>query len=178
MSEDNIRRRGQGDRPPQEPVRDNRPLPGEQDRDRSVETLLDRLESSLIDAKGVPFSEKCMVDREEMLFFVRMIREGLPEELDRARWILQQNRQLINQARREADTIMRDAEVQMARMIDEHEITQQAKNGAAVMIDDATRQSNEIRAGAIQYTKEMLTNLENHLTDILVNITRNKKELE
>ena len=69
---------------PQEPVRDNRPLPGEQDRDRSVETLLDRLESSLIDAKGVPFSEKCMVDREEMLFFVRMIREGLPEELDRA----------------------------------------------------------------------------------------------
>ncbi|NLZ66909.1 MAG: hypothetical protein GX910_04575, partial [Clostridiaceae bacterium] len=80
MSDDQIRRRGSGNRPPQELMQDSRPLPGEQERDRSVETLLDRLESSLIDAKSVPFSEKCMVDREEMLFFVRMIREGLPEE--------------------------------------------------------------------------------------------------
>jgi vacuolar-type H+-ATPase subunit H len=92
--------------------------------------------------------------------------------------VLQQNRQLINQARREAETIMRDAEVQMARMIDEHEVTQQAINNASVMIEKANRQSSEIRNGAISYTREMLTNLENHLTDILVNITRNKKELE
>jgi hypothetical protein len=46
------------------------------------------------------------------------------------------------------------------------------------MIEKANRQSSEIRNGAISYTREMLTNLENHLTDILVNITRNKKELE
>lgn len=146
--------------------------------DRSAATLLDRLEAELLDAKSVPFSDKCMVEREEMLFLVRMIRESLPEELERARWVLQQNRQLINQARREAETIMRDAEVQMARMIDEHEVTQQAINNASVMIEKANRQSSEIRNGAISYTREMLTNLENHLTDILVNITRNKKELE
>ncbi|HNZ63540.1 MAG TPA: hypothetical protein PKH23_04345 [Bacillota bacterium] len=146
--------------------------------DRNVATLLDRLEAEMLDAKSVPFSNKCMVEREEMLFLVRMIREGLPEELERARWVLQQNRQLINQARREADTIMRDAEVQMARMIDEHEVTQQAVNSASVMIEKANRQSSEIRSGAISYAREMLTNLENHLTDILVNISRNKKELE
>ncbi len=145
--------------------------------DRSVETLLDRLEAELMDAKNLPFSDKCVVEREEMLFLVRMIREGLPEEFERAKWVLQQNRQLISQARREADTIMRDAEAQMARMIDEHEVTQQALNNASVMIDDATRQGSEIRAAAIDYAHEMMTNLENHLTDILVNITRNKKSL-
>ncbi|HZK29501.1 MAG TPA: hypothetical protein VFD19_04720 [Clostridia bacterium] len=145
--------------------------------DRSVATLIDRLETELLDAKSLPFSDKCMVEREEMLFLVRMIREGLPEELERAKWVLQQNRQLINQARREADTIMRDAEVQMARMIDEHEVTQQAINSASALIDEATRQSSEIRTSSIQYTHEVLTNLEDHLTDILVNITRNKKNL-
>jgi hemerythrin-like domain-containing protein len=145
--------------------------------DRSVETLIDRLEAELMDAKSVPFSDKCVVEREEMLFLVRMIREGLPEEFERAKWVLQQNRQLISQARREADTIMRDAEAQMARMIDEHEITQQALNNASVMIDDATRQGAEIRTAAIEYAHQMMTNLENHLTDILVNITRNKKSL-
>lgn len=145
--------------------------------DRSTATLLERLETDLMEAKSLPFSDKCVVEREEMLFLVRMIREGLPEELDRAKWVLQQNRQLINQARREADTIMRDAEAQMARMIDEHEVTQQAMNNASALIEEATRQGADIRAAAIRYAHEMMTNLENHLTDILVNITRNKKSL-
>lgn len=151
--------------------------PARQRDDRNAATLLERLEVELIDARSLPFSDKCLVEREEMLFLVRMIREGLPEELERAKWVLQQNRQLINQARREADTIMRDAEAQMARMIDEHEVTQQALNNASVMIEDASRQGAEIRAAAIDYAREMMTNLENHLTDILVNITRNKKSL-
>lgn len=164
--------RRMGDRDREETRRPPRPRD-----DRSVATLLDRLETDLLEAKSVPFSDKCMVEREEVLFLVRMIREGLPEELDRAKWVLQQNRQLINQARREADTIMRDAEAQMARMIDEHEVTQQAMNNASALIDEATRQGADIRAAAIQYAHEMMTNLENHLTDILVNITRNKKSL-
>ena len=169
MNEDYQERRQAEAQGPQRPDR--------QRDDRNAATLLERLEVELIDAKSLPFSDKCLVEREEMLFLVRMIREGLPEELERAKWVLQQNRQLINQARREADTIMRDAEVQMARMIDEHEVTQQALNNASVMIEDASRQGAEIRAAAIDYAHEMMTNLENHLTDILVNITRNKKSL-
>ena len=164
--------RRMGDRDREETRRSPRPRD-----DRNVATLLDRLETDLLEAKSVPFSDKCMVEREEVLFLVRMIREGLPEELDRAKWVLQQNRQLINQARREADTIMRDAEAQMARMIDEHEVTQQAMNNASALIDEATRQGADIRAAAIKYAHEMMTNLENHLTDILVNITRYKKSL-
>lgn len=151
--------------------------PGRPRDDRNAAALLDRLEAELLEAKGLPFSDKCMVEREEMLFLVRMIREGLPEELERAKWVLSQNRQLINQARREADTIMRDAEAQMARMVDEHEVTQQALNKASVMIEEAGRQAHEIRAAAIDYAHEMMSNLEDHLTDILVNITRNKKSL-
>ena len=72
---------------------------------------------------------------------------------------------------------MRDAEAQMARMEDQNKITQHAMNNASVLIEDATRQSQEIHQGALQYAHEMMTNLENHLTDILVNITRNKKNL-
>lgn len=169
MNEDYQERRAPEGQAPQRPAR--------QRDDRNAATLLERLEVELIDARSLPFSDKCLVEREEMLFLVRMIREGLPEELERAKWVLQQNRQLINQARREADTIMRDAEAQMARMIDEHEVTQQALNNASVMIEDASRQGAEIRAAAIDYAHEMMTNLENHLTDILVNITRNKKSL-
>ncbi len=170
MSDQQNRRTNERDR------LEGRPAPRQRD-DRSVETLLNRLEAEVMEARNVPFSDKCMIEREEILFLVRMIREGLPEELERAKWVLQQNRQLINQARREADAIMRDAEVQMARMIDEHEVTQQAMNNASALIEEANSQSAEIRGAAIRYARDMMTNLENHLTDILVNITRNKKSL-
>ena len=121
------RNTGNGGNRPGEPRRRPQRIPvdprGETRQDRSVEVLLERLENTVEEARSVPFSSKCMMDREELLYMVRMIRESLPEELERARWVLQQNHQLINEARREAEAVIRDAEVQMAAMIDEHEVT-------------------------------------------------------
>lgn len=147
-------------------------------QDRSVEVLLERLERTVEDARSVPLGTKCMMDREEVLYLVRMIRESLPEELERARWVLQQNHQLINEARREAEAVIRDAEVQMAAMIDEHEVTQQAQQAASLMIDEASQHSESIRNNALTYTRDILENLEEHLTNMLVNIKENQKALE
>ncbi|MDI9460680.1 MAG: hypothetical protein ACOX3P_04335 [Saccharofermentanales bacterium] len=161
----------------QEEVRPRRtagPRTGEQ----SIDNLLDRMEATLSHAKMMPLSDKCLVEKEEMLFLVRMVREGLPDELRQARWLLDQNRQLIAEARKEADSIMRDAQAQMARMIDEHEITIKAREEATDLIEDATRQSTDIRNSAIKYTHDILTDLEDQLAEILTFVTRNKKELE
>jgi vacuolar-type H+-ATPase subunit H len=136
------------------------------------------MEATLSHAKMMPLSDKCLVEKEEMLFLVRMVREGLPDELRQARWLLDQNRQLIAEARKEADSIMRDAQAQMARMIDEHEITIKAREEATDLIEDATRQSTDIRNSAIKYTHDILTDLEDQLAEILTFVTRNKKELE
>ena len=73
---------------------------------------------------------------------------------------------------------MRDAQAQMARMIDEHEITIKAREEATDLIEDATRQSTDIRNSAIKYTHDILTDLEDQLAEILTFVTRNKKELE
>ena len=151
---------------------------GENRQDRSVEVLLERLENTVEEARNVPFSNKCMMDREELLYMVRMIRESLPEELERARWVLQQNHQLINEARREAEAVIRDAEVQMAAMIDEHEVTQQAQQAASLMIEEASQHSENLRNTALNYTREILENLEEHLPNMLVNIKENQKALD
>lgn len=163
-------------RPARPPRRDPEDRGGREAR--SVNDLLDKLELEISNARNMPFSSKCLVDREEALYLVSMIRESLPTELERARWVLQQNLQLINDARREADAVIRDAEVQMARMIDEHEVTQKARQSAAMLLEEAERNSDQIRDQAIAYTREMLINLEDHLTGMLVNIKENQKELE
>ncbi|MGI6334330.1 MAG: ATPase [Saccharofermentanales bacterium] len=140
--------------------------------------LLNRLENSVISARSMPFSNSCLVDREEMMVLIGMIRESLPPELQQAKWLLEQNRQLIAEARKEAENIMREAESRMASMIDEHEVTVQARNQAAQTIEAANQSARQIRSGAIEYARKRLVGLEEQLTEMLVMIQRNKKDLK
>ncbi len=147
-------------------------------QDQSTAELLDRLENSVESAKALPFSNSCLVDREEMLVLIGMIRDNLPAELKQARWLLEQNRQLIAEARKEAENMMREAESRMAAMIDEHEITQQARQQAAQTVEAANNSARQIRAGAIEYARKRLNDLEEQLTAMLVMIQKNTKDLK
>jgi F0F1-type ATP synthase membrane subunit b/b' len=119
-----------------------------------------------------------MMDREEMMVLISMIRDNLPAELKQARWLLEQNRQLIAEARKEAENMIREAESRMADMIDEHEITLQARQQAAQTIEAANSSARQIRAGAIEYARKKLDDLEEQLTGMLVMIQKNMQELK
>jgi cell division septum initiation protein DivIVA len=147
-------------------------------QDQDIESLLERLESLVISARSIPFSDSCMVDREEMLVLISMIRDELPGELKQAKWLLEQNRQLIAEARKEAETIMRDAEMRMSRMIDEHEITQKARQQAAELLEKSNQAAQKIRAGSLDYARKRLTELEEQLSTMLAMVQRDKKELQ
>ncbi|HHU12618.1 MAG TPA: ATP synthase F0 subunit B [Clostridiaceae bacterium] len=152
--------------------------PGAKPKKEQIEVLLARMEDMVGSAKSVPLSDKCLVNRDDLLFMLRMVREGLPEEISQAKWLLEQNKQLIAEARKEAESIMRDAEAQTARMIDEHEVTQQARMEASDMMQQATRQSTEIRENAVHYAKGILDDLDKQLTEMLVYIKKNNKDLQ
>ena len=122
-------------------------------QEQSTENLIDSLEQAITTARSVPFSNNCMVDREEMMVLISMIRDNLPAELKQAKWLLEQNRQLIAEARKEAEHMIRDAETRMASMIDENEITQQARLQASQTIEAANNSARQIRNGAIDYAR-------------------------
>jgi len=147
-------------------------------QDQSTAELLDRLENSVASARSIPFSNSCLVDKEEMLVLIGMIRDNLPAELKQARWLLEQNRQLIAEARKEAENMMREAESRMAAMIDEHEITQQARQQASQTIEAANNSARQIRAGAIEYARKRLSDLDEQLTAMLIMVQKNTKELK
>jgi len=139
--------------------------------------LIDRLEISVDQARSFPFTDNCIVDREELLILISMIRENLPNEIKQAKWLLDQNRQLIAEARKEAESIMREAESRMTTMIDEHEITQKAKLQAGQTIENANVSAAQIRKKSMDYAKKKLSDLEEQLTEMLVTIQKHKKEL-
>ena len=50
-------------------------------------TLLETLEDILENSKGLPFTNKTMVDKEELLEIIKEIRIKLPDELKQAKWV-------------------------------------------------------------------------------------------
>ena len=50
-------------------------------------TLLETLEDILESGKNIPFSDKILVEKEQLLDIIKEIRLKLPEELKQAKWI-------------------------------------------------------------------------------------------
>ena len=89
-------------------------------------TLLESIEDILEKSKGVPFSNKVLVDKEEILEIIGELRLKLPEELKQAKWIKEERQRILVEAQKEADDIVKEAENRIISMIDEHEITKKA----------------------------------------------------
>lgn len=63
-------------------------------------TLLETLEDILERSKSVPFTEKTIVDKEEVLEIIKDIRLKLPDELKQAKWIKEERARILDEARK------------------------------------------------------------------------------
>ena len=146
--------------------------------DKDLYELLDQLQATIEQAKGVPFSDNCLVDRADALYWIKQIRASFPAEVQQAKWIVDQQRQVVASARQKAESILRESEQRQAIMVDEHQVTLLAKEQSQQILAQANQQSEEIYARSIDYARKRLTELENELTDLLVRIQKDKKELK
>ena len=73
-------------------------------------TLLETLEDMLEKSRAVPFSSKCIVDKEEILDIIKEVRLKLPEELKQAKWVKEERQRILVEAQNEADEIIKEAE--------------------------------------------------------------------
>ena len=89
-------------------------------------TLLETLEDILERSKTIPFSNKGVIDKEELLEIIKEIRLKLPDELKQAKWVKEERQRILVEAQKEADDIVKEAENRIISMIDEHEITRKA----------------------------------------------------
>ena len=136
-------------------------------------TLLETLEDIMEKSRNVPFSTKCVVDRDEILEIVKEIRLKLPDEIKQAKWIKEERQRILVEAQNEANDIIKEAENRIISMIDEHEITRKAYEKKVEIIETANEMSREIKSGTEEYA-----GIEVALEDALKIIQNNRKELK
>ena len=141
-------------------------------------TVLETLEDLIERSSGVPFSGKCLVDREEVLEIVKEMRLKLPDDIKQAKWVKEERQRILLQAQKEADNILKDAENKIAALVDEHEITKKAYEQANEIVGTAQKNAREIRLGAREYADSVLDKVEEILTDATDVIKINRKELK
>jgi len=141
-------------------------------------TLLETLEEMLENSKSIPFSNKGVVNKEEMLEIIKEIRLKLPDELKQAKWVKEERQRILAESQKEADDIVKEAENRIISMIDEHEITRKAYEQKAEIIETANEMSREISKGTKDYADSILQNIETALQDALETIQNNRKELK
>lgn len=149
----------------------------EYERPRDVIDLLEELKEKVENAKGVILSQNCMLNREECLEILEEITSNLPRELKQAKWVLDQQAQVMQHAQQEADSIIAESESRALQMIDEHDLTQQARQLAEEILQQANQQAMEIQTAAVNYAENKIYHLEETLTQILVDIRKDKQGL-
>ena len=109
-----------------------------------LETLEDLVEKTV----SVPFTGKCLVDKEEILEIVKELRLKLPDDIKQAKWVKEERQRILLDAQKEANNMLKDAEGKIASMVNEHEITKKAYEQANEIVAAARRMP--VKSGWVQ----------------------------
>ena len=138
-----------------------------------IEQIIDDIEEFIDNCKYKALSNThIIVDKERIDELLHELRVKTPEEIKRYQKIINNKDAILADAREKATALINEATVHTNELINEHEIMQQAyaqanevvtlaSNQAQEILDNATIEANTMREAAMQYTDDMLANVEN-----------------
>ena len=129
--------------------------------EQTIEDIISALYDMVQDARGVPLaSEKCIVERDKVLDMLDEIIAQLPAELKQARTIVESRNELIGQARREAESLIRQAQEKASQMVTEEAIYQEAKRQCQEMVQQTQTRMADLRKASNDYMDDALRRTE------------------
>ncbi|MDR2532143.1 MAG: ATPase [Oscillospiraceae bacterium] len=144
-----------------------------------IEEILEMMDDTLDKAMQVPFSnKKSLVDVEKMRELVDEIRLNMPNEFKQAKKITQDRKDIVSEAKGEADMIIKRAEERAKQLVSHQEITRHAQQRSNEIIASAHQKSKELRNTTNEYIDNTLSKVEELLSNDLVNIKKARNALK
>ena len=145
----------------------------------SIEEILDAMDEELDSAKQIPFTGgKSSVDVGTFRDLINKIRLNLPGEIKQAQALVNDRKVIINDAKAEADSIIRKAEEKAKVMVSEEVITKQAQQRAHDILTAAQTKSKEIRNATNDYVESMLSRVDELLASNLTDVRKTRSALK
>src|ERR1700710_1519012 len=102
-----------------------------------VLVLIDKLDQLVHEAKAVPLTDQVRIDREEIWEILDQMRATIPEEIKQARWIVKERQEMLAEAKRVAERLVKEARERQAQLVSDEEVVRQAEREAEQIVEDA-----------------------------------------
>lgn len=140
-----------------------------------IEEIISSLYEMIQDAKGIPFSsEKCAIERDKALDYLDELSNQLPGELKQAKTIVESRGEVINSAKREAESILKQAQQQARQMVSQEAIYQDAQNQANDMIKGAQDKIRDLKQVTNDYVDDHLRRTEEEIANALAEVRESR----
>ena len=139
--------------------------------DRNTEDIIGALYDMVQDARSMPLAaDKCILERDRVLDMLDEIIAQLPSELKQSRTIVESRNELISQARREAEMIIRQAQEQAKQMVTKEAIYVEAKKRAEEVAEQTQSRIAALKKAGNEYMDNALRETENVIAQSLKNV--------
>jgi cell division septum initiation protein DivIVA len=136
--------------------------------EKHIEDIITALYDMIQDARGLPLgADKCIVERDKVLDMLDEISAQLPAELKQSRTIVDSRNELIGQAKREAEAIVRKAQEDADRLVSQQAIYEEAKRKCADMVAQTKDQIANLRKVSNDYMDDALRRTEEAIAQSL-----------
>lgn len=143
----------------------------------TLDLLLNELETEVHKAKKATFSSDIMMDKNRLLELISRMRNSLPQVINEARGIKENEEKILSDAKAYADGVMADANEKARLAISQTEIIRQATEDARAMREEAEEnyKRKDYDSRALSY--QILDNVEKVLADSINLINDKKRKL-
>ena len=138
---------------------------------------IDEIISLVENARNVPMSRNCMLDRGELINMLDHLRNELPAEMRRAMALLDERDKILDAGQREAERMVSEAEAEHHRLVSHSEVVVSADRESSRMVGEARAEAQRLRDEVDEYVDTTLANFEQFLTRSLASIERGRDKM-
>ncbi|MFE6224382.1 cell division initiation protein [Streptomyces sp. NPDC057854] len=142
-----------------------------------VQKILDEIVATVQNARSMPMSASCVVNRADLLALLDEVQGALPNSLAQAQELIGGRDQMVEEARREAERIIEAAHAERGTIVSDTQIARQSQEEADRILAEARREAEEIRAEADEYVDSKLANFEVVLNKTIGAVDRGREKL-
>ncbi len=139
--------------------------------EQHIEQIITALYDMIQDARALPLgADKCILERDKVLDMLDEIIAALPSELKQSRTIVESRNELIGQARREAESIITEAQAKAEELVAQEAIYLEAQRQCKQMYESTQERINELKKASNAYMDDALRRTEEAIAQSLAEV--------
>ncbi len=144
----------------------------------NVEDILEQIDDILDEAWAMPLSGgKIVVDAERVRKLIDAIRGNLPSEIRQARAIVKDRTEIIDTAKKESETIIRNAEERRNQILSHDELVVSAQEKANEIQVQTQKRARDMRKTAQDFADDLLRTTEEGLAQQIAQVRQARASL-